>query len=197
MDREEPLAAAALSTTTSSASTTDQRSDDELFLATLQGEYEDDAPWSAVTELRRRNTEAVFHLAVGFCESQAPLRRARGLDVLAQLGAGLPNEDRLHFDDAVDLAIAHLSDGDSTVVNSAAWALSHLRNDRAVKALIQVRNNTDPDVRWAVACGMAGSERPEAIETLKQLMEDANQDVRNWATFGLGSQCAVDSPDIR
>lgn len=51
--------------------------------------------------------------------------------------------------------------------------------------------------RWAVACGVAGSAQPDVIETLKLLMEDADDDVRKWATFGLGSQCGADSPDIR
>ncbi len=198
MDRDEEVSATATHPATNRLSSIpDERTDEELFLATLEGDYEDEAPWAAVSELRRRNTEAVCRLAVAYCGSEVPLRRVRGLNVLAQLGAGVPERDRPFFEESVNLAITHLSDGNSAVVSSAAWALSHLGDDRAVSALIQLRNNSDPDVRWAVACGMSGSERPEAIETLKQLMQDADDDVRNWATFGLGSQCAADSLDIR
>ena len=37
-----------------------------------------------------------------------------------------------------------------------------------------------------MACGMSGSQRPEATRTLIGLMEDNNDEVRNWSTFELG-----------
>lgn len=159
----------------------------ELFLASFEGNYDDEAPWEAVRILRRRNTEEVFQLASGYCRSETPKHRARALDVLAQLGAGMPLTERPHFSESVSIALMHLGDEDSLVVNSAAWALAHLGDERAVAALIEMRNCPDAGVRWAVARGVAGSERPEAINTLIELMDDSNDDVRNWATFGLGA----------
>jgi HEAT repeat protein len=88
----------------------------------------------------------------------------------------------------------HLADEDPLVVNSAAWALAHLADDTAISALIKARSHADSSVRQAVAVGLAGSVRPEAIATLIELMED---EVRNWATFALGTQSAEDSPQIR
>lgn len=38
---------------------------------------------------------------------------------------------------------------------------------------------------------------PVAAETLLQLMIGADDDVRNWATFGIGTLGKLDSPDIR
>ena len=61
---------------------------EELFAATLEGEYDDDAPWAAVTALRLRGTSQVFEAATQYCRSDDPKARARGLDVLGQLGAG-------------------------------------------------------------------------------------------------------------
>jgi HEAT repeat protein len=66
-----------------------------------------------------------------------------------------------------------------------------------MSALIPLRGNSDPDVRWAVANGMHGSERKDSIAALIQLMDDPDDNVRDWATFGLGTQCDVDSAEIR
>jgi len=74
--------------------------------------------------------------------------------------------------------------------------LAHLEGDRAITALIGIRNNADPCVRHAVANGLGRTSRPEAIQTLIELMEDTDDDVRDWATFGLGVSTG-DSPQIR
>jgi HEAT repeat protein len=175
----------------------DPRTTEELFQASLQGDYEDEAAWDAVAALRLRNTEEVFRFAVDFVESTEPLKRARGLAVLAQLGARQPMLERPHFDESVEIAIEHLYDPDPLVIDSAAWALAHLGGDSAVSALIPMRNSADPDVRLAVSNGLNGTERVDAIAALIELMDDPNDNVRDWATFALGTQCSVDSPEIR
>jgi len=176
--------------------TLDDQSSEEMFLVSLEGDYEDDSAWDAVRVLRRRNTEEVFQLATMHLNSETPKHRARAMDVLAQLGAGKPTSERVQPDECVALALAHLSDPDALVVHSAAWALAHRNEDeRAITALIELRHNTDPGVRLAAATGMAGSERPDAIRTLIELMDDSDDEVRNWATFGLGTQCMPQDSD--
>jgi hypothetical protein len=170
---------------------------EELFQASLLGDYEDEAAWDAVRALRRRGTAEVFQMAVHYCQSQVPRKRARGLNVLAQLGAGKPPPERPHHDESVAIAIRHLGDKDAIVVHAAAWALAHLGGDKAISALISMRDDPDVDVRWAVANGLNGSERPDAIETIIELMDDPDDNVRDWATFALGTQCDVDSPEIK
>src|SRR5262249_18408946 len=130
----------------------------------------------------------------------------RAWDVLAQLGAGKPLSERLHFSESVAIAITHLRHEDPLVVRSAAWALAHLNDGVSVTALIEVRKHHDPDIRQAVAVGMGNSQQPEAISTLIGLMEDDNDEVGNWATFelgmayvddGLGRLGTLDSSEIR
>jgi HEAT repeat protein len=177
----------------------DQRTNEELFQATLHEESEDGPAWDAVRALRLRGTEEVFQLAVRYCQSVVPLERARGLDVLAQFGAraGKPPTERPHFHERLAIAMEHLRDESARVVGSAAWALAHIGGDTAISALIEMRVYSDPNVRWAVANGMHGSEREDAIATLIELMDDPDDNVRDWATFGLGTQCDEDSPLIR
>jgi HEAT repeat protein len=161
----------------------DPRTTEELFQASLQGAYEDEAARDAVAALRLRGTEEVFHVAIKYIESAEPRERARGLDVLGQLGAKGQRSERPHFDASVAIAIEHLQDTDPLVVNSAAWALSHLGGEASISALIQMRDNSDPDVRQAIATGVV-SQREDAIATLIELMDDSDDNVRDWATFG-------------
>ncbi len=176
----------------------DRRTVEELFVAALQGDYDDEAPWEAIRELHlQRPMPEVFRLASGYSHSPIPLERTRALDVLGQLGCGKPDSERPYMDQSVAIAEDRLNDDDPDVVYSAAWALSHLKIDQAVSALIRVRDNPDPDVRWAVVCGMDGNNRVDAIQTLIDLMEDADDNVRDWATFGLGTQHDEDSGEIR
>ena len=101
------------------------------------------------------------------------------------------------MDQSVAIAEERLADNDPSVVDSAACALAHLKTDRAVSALIRARGNPDPRVRCSVARGLDGNGGDGAIRTLIALMDDADDNVRDWATFGLGTQHDEDSPEIR
>ncbi len=65
----------------------DPRTAEELFRASLEGDYDDEAAWDAGRVLRLRGSEKIFQLANEYTKSAVALERARGLNVLAQLGA--------------------------------------------------------------------------------------------------------------
>jgi HEAT repeat protein len=71
----------------------------ELFLTSFEGDYDDEIAWNAVRSLRQLGTEEVFQLAAAYCRSDSPKRRARALDVLAQLGARKELSERPHLSD--------------------------------------------------------------------------------------------------
>ena len=52
----------------------ERKSTEELFAATLEGEYDDDAPWEAVSILRLRGGPGVFEVAKLYCASENPKR---------------------------------------------------------------------------------------------------------------------------
>lgn len=176
----------------------DSRSNEELFAAALQGEYDDELPWEAVRNLRWRGTIEVFELAKKYATSPVAKERGRALDVLAQLGAAKPDSERPYKPESVSIAARLATDSDPHVVHQAAYALAHLGGNEATSTLISMKRSSNPGIRNAVALGLHGVTTQEAIETLIELMEDEDDDVRDWATFALGQGYPpADAPEIR
>ena len=81
---------------------------------------------------------------------------------------------------------------------SAIHALGHIGNPLAVPLVIANCEHENPDVRFAVACALGDfTADPRAAPALMALMQDVDDDVRDWATFGLGVLGDQDSREIR
>jgi HEAT repeat protein len=84
------------------------------------------------------------------------------------------------------------------VVASALYALGNLEASDRIPDLARLAAHDCWWVRLALARSLPSSEESERhITTLITLSRDENKDVRDWATFGLGSQCDVDTDPIR
>jgi HEAT repeat protein len=88
-------------------------------------------------------------------------------------------------------------DDEPAVLSSAAVGLGHLRDDRAIDALVGLASNPDPVVRRAVVHGLMGHDDDRAVAALITLSADEDGDVRDWATFSLGVQIERDSAELR
>ena len=172
---------------------------DELFAKALVGDYEDDAPWKAVRELRRIGSRAVFDKAAQWCASIEPMVRARGLDVLAQIGRTADHPSTSFPDESFSLVSGVLRDEQEIQpLDSAITALRFLENPAGIPQIIQRQSHPNADMRHAVAFALgAFPNDPRSAECLLSLMRDANEDVRDWATFALGSLGDLDSVEIR
>lgn len=172
---------------------------DDLFACTLMQDYDDDAPWQAVHALRKLGTRGVFDRAAAWCRSDDPLMRARGLDVLAQLGKTADHPVHSFPEDAYDIVSELVQrEKDLRPMESAIYALGHLNNVAAVPLIAAFHGHPSADIRFSVACSLGSFPNDDlSVETLLLLMEDHDEDVRDWATFGLGVQGDQDSPKIR
>lgn len=96
---------------------------------------------------------------------------------------------------------ANEDENDVTVLTSLLHGLGHIREPAAIPFMLRFAHNAHADVRYAVARGLPmhgeGSETSAAISALIKLSGDVDKDVRDWATFGLGSQSEADTPGIR
>jgi hypothetical protein len=88
-------------------------------------------------------------------------------------------------------------------VESLVWALGRTHDVRAVPRLLEFVAHSDAAVRLAVASSLPSvlewgvPEPPEVIDALIVLTRDPDDDVRNWATFGLGELTDADGLDVR
>jgi HEAT repeat protein len=170
-----------------------------LFGETLVGDYDADAPWAAVRELRRIASSEVFDIASNWCRSQNPLERARGADVLAQLGRTAEHPDNCFAEESYSAVSAMIeNETDVLPLISAVYALGHIYDPRAIPLIIRFAQHPEAEVRFAVACALGHFPNDDlSARPLLALTEDVDEDVRDWATFGLGVQGNLDSPEIR
>jgi hypothetical protein len=82
-----------------------------------------------------------------------------------------------------------------------AGALGSTRDARAEPLLARWADQADADLRRQVAGGLSwvatGEPNGPGVRALMRLTRDAEPEVRNWATFALGSMLEVDTVEIR
>ena len=172
---------------------------DQLFAQTLKGDLDDESAWEAVSTLRRIGTREVFERAAAWCTSENPAERARGADILSQLGKTAEHRSNM-FPEESYAAVTQMVRQETEVqpLSSAIYALGHLNNPEAVPLLSSYRQHPVAEVRFALACSLGSfANDPEAIQSLIALTHDTDDDVRDWAVFGLGNLGDADSAEIR
>lgn len=169
----------------------DMRTVSALFEAALQ--EDDEASQDAIGALHWRGTSEVLDKAVVLIHADAPTVRARGADILAQLGV----PDRTFPSECFLAVLPMLADAAPSVVASAIFALAHIDRERAAPYVIAFARNDDRVVRHAVTFALGGVDTAEAIATLLALTTDGSALVRDWATFGLARLSDADTPQIR
>lgn len=171
----------------------------QMFASTLSDDYESDASWEAVTALQTLGSREVFDQAVLWCRSPEPMKRARGADILAQLGKTAENPINTFAEESFTI-VSHMltAETEPLPISSAICALGHIGDPRAVTLLVRYRSHPDATVRFATAFALGQFADEElALPALMELMGDDGADVRDWAKFGIGVLGNRDSPEIR
>jgi len=163
--------------------------------------YKEDDPdkyWDIIRELHERGTNLEFDAARTLTKSDNSMKRKIGADILGQL---CWEKDKFQEDsfqkESVQILISLLSDKNNDVIYSAAVALGHRKAEEAIPHLMKLKSHKDNSIRLGVVLGVTGYENLYAIDTLIELSKDSERDVRDWATFGLGTQCEVNTPELR
>lgn len=94
-----------------------------------------------------------------------------------------------------------LSDRSAAVILQAIYAFGRfypLGMPATIRdAIMTFVQHPSSEIREAVAYSISGSNTRKATNALIQLAQDNDPDVRNWATFALGSEFRSDSPQLR
>ncbi|MEH2423547.1 MAG: hypothetical protein V7K48_22325 [Nostoc sp.] len=168
----------------------DPRSTEELIELALKSENDN----NLVAILHFRGNQEVFQAASKLCNSHNPQERQLGADILGQLG--IPH--RAFLNESLTILLRLIECEQNTdVLNSIGIAFGHLHDVRTIAPLIRLKSHPSPSVRYGVVFGLLGYEDELAISTLIELSSDQDEEVGNWATFGLGSQIETDTTAIR
>ncbi len=162
-----------------------------------RGDPESDDYWSALRKLAVESPTGGFPVAVNWTGSSASNERALGLDFLNCVAHKLTEEETR----AARLACgAALSCEDDGVIIAALAALGHLNGyEEVLNCATKHWTSANADIRYYSVFAMTGSadESPAVAEILLSLMTDSDGDVRDWATFAIGTQSEIDTPEVR
>jgi HEAT repeat protein len=171
----------------------DPRTVDELVNEALT-EWDEDLAWDAISALQWRGSYEVLQRAKSLCHSICPDERRIGADILGQLGV----PERSFPQECGKIVTEMLNtEEDADVLQAVLVAICHLGFTDAIEPAASFENHSHPSVRHAVVLALTGDERQFAIVCLIRLSADAEDEVRDWATFALGTQIDLDTPHIR
>lgn len=171
----------------------DAKSTEELVNFALN-ELSDELAWQAVVALHFRGTEDVLRYAQRLSTSPSNRERRLGADILGQLGV----PDRTFPVECTDILCRMLSvEEDVQVLASILIALSFQNCSDASSLVTRFSDHSDPAVRHAVVLALGSAECPDSIGSLIHLSRDVDDNVRDWATFTLGTLFETDTPQIR
>jgi HEAT repeat protein len=183
---------------TSRRKTAQERPDDDRSPAELTRyaltEQDEHAAWEPVRVLHFRGTAEVLAHAQTLCMSPRANERRLGANILGQLGV----PDRTFPEECfLSLAAMLSNEGCPQVLEAIAVAYGHLHDPRAIKLLVPFVTHPDAGVRLGVVHGISRHNDDLAMKALIKLSKDQDHEVRNWATFGLGSMIDIDTAEIR
>lgn len=152
--------------------------------------------WNYVTELRTRKTEDIYKRSVQLTKSKNLKEKILGITILAQFG-----HPRLHKKEIVNILFDLLStETDYKIISSLLYAIGHNNeklNKKQIELLCSFGNHKSAKVRFSLTSALLGVEKETAIDTQIKLSSDKDSDIRNWATFGIGTQIEIDNQKIR
>ncbi len=158
--------------------------------------------WAAINHLHRLGSREVLDLALAACVEPEPLRRRVGACILGQLGHAKAGFEPVFVEERYQglsnlLATEQAGPGDPAVLADTCIALGHLHDARAIPMIIKLLVHPVVEVRRGVVSGISRYVESEAINGLIVLSADTDEEVRDWATFGLGQLIETDTPAIR
>jgi len=170
--------------------------DEKLFFRLLNNKS-DKTYWDNLRELRSRANSNVFNTCVKLTKSTKPKERISGIDILAQLGLTprpfLKESKKLFFD-------ILKKEKNQKALLSVLYAIGHnnekLKPDE-IALLVPFKDNADEGVREGLVSALLSVDNKLAIDTLIHLTNDKVSHIRDWATFGIGTQIERDNKLIR
>jgi HEAT repeat protein len=170
---------------------------DDKLISRLLNNKSEKSRWDNIRELRKRPSTLLFAKCAEFTKSKDPKIRSIGIDILAQLG--LP--PRPFLKQTLTLYFDLLNtETDPKVLMTLLYAVNLNNgnlNKKQVEILCSFSDNDNNLVKEGLTFSLLGIDSVNAIETLIKLSTDKLSHIRNWATFGIGTQIERNTQSIR
>lgn len=153
--------------------------------------------WDNIRELRARGNTDIFNTCSHLIRSWKPKERIIGIDILAQLGL----TPRPFYKESKKIFFEVLrKEKNPKALLSVLYAIGH--NNEKLKSeeiahLVSFKDNEDESVREGLVYALLSVDTKLAIDTLIYLTNDKISHIRDWATFGIGTQIERDNKFIR
>ena len=168
----------------------------EKVYSRLQNKKSKKTYWDNIRELHSRPNQNVFEKAFWFANSKSDKEKIIGIDVLAQLGI----DCRPYLKETIGLYFELLKrEKVPKVLASILYAIGHNNEglkEEQILQLIEFKNHKNVIVREGLVIALLTIENKKVIGTLIELMDDEIESIRNWSTFGIGSQLEENNPEI-
>ncbi len=154
-----------------------------------------DEQWDIIRRLHKSGEAHILKRCLAMCKSGEAVEREIAADILGQLGwrdGEFPFREK-----SIEALFPLLKDKNEKVVDAAIAALGHMRASEAILPNINLARHSSDLIRFSMARCLSLLDSPKARRALIKLSADDDPDVRNWATFGLGTQCDNNTKEIR
>jgi HEAT repeat protein len=167
----------------------------EILIAYADGvPRDDDVLFDRTDALVRLNPVVALEIGRALLSSANPDRREMGVKLI---GAAALIDSTLR-DVALPLLRPILSDARVGPLSAAIAQLAHLDDTHSRDEILAQAGHADSAVRHAVAVALPSvGLNQAALAMLRELMLDDDDDVRDWATFGLAEQSEADDEATR
>lgn len=169
---------------------------DDKLISRLINNKTDKSRWDNISILRERPSDKLFAKCVELTNSNNPKIRKIGIDILAQLGLPRP-----FLKDTLKIYFELLdTETDPDVLMSLLYAIGHNNEELDKEQIDKICSFVHNDNSWVkegLVFALLGIDNLTAIEILVKLSSDKLSYVRDWATFGLGTQIERNNKDIR
>jgi HEAT repeat protein len=166
-----------------------------IVLTNNDDDSADSAYWTAMSALQQRGTIEIFEAARELCLSLCTYQQRVGCSILSQLGC--PERPFASASFPLVVSVVRRTKNLETLA-AALCAIGWLRDLRGVDMVLPYLDHPDSGIRYRVTHALAAlHEDQRSIGGLIHLTTDSSVEVRDWATFGLGSMTEQDTPAIR
>jgi HEAT repeat protein len=156
---------------------------------------DDDEVFDRLSALVRASPAAALEAGEELLHSDDPDRREIGADII---GAAAEMDYSLRERALPPLRRVLAEDSEPGPISAAIVKLGNKDDIESHDPIVAFARHPDALVRHAVAVSLPAVGLDEAaLAALRELSRDEDEDVRDWATFGLGCQYAGDDPETR